>query len=46
MKTYQDFLNVYHRLGIKITVNGTWNALTQIEKTVKGKEHIIRLSSR
>ncbi|MGI0014391.1 MAG: hypothetical protein ACREBU_13255 [Nitrososphaera sp.] len=44
VKTYQDFLNVYHQLGVKITVNGTWNALTQIEKTVKGKEHIISIA--
>jgi hypothetical protein len=44
VKTYQDFLNVYHQLGVKITVNGTWNALTQIEKTVKGKEHIIPIA--
>ncbi|MDZ7362049.1 MAG: hypothetical protein ONB46_15190 [candidate division KSB1 bacterium] len=44
VKTYQDFLSVYHQLGVKITVNGTWNALTQVEKTVKGKEHIIPIA--
>ena len=26
---------------MKVTVNGFWNALTDVEKTVKGKENII-----
>jgi len=44
IKTYQDFLTVYHEMGMKITMNGTWNALTQIESTIKGKEHIIPIA--
>jgi hypothetical protein len=44
VKTYQDFLTLYHQMGAKITVNGTWNALTQVEKTVKGKQNIIAIA--
>ena len=44
IKTYQDFLTVYHEMGMKITMNGTWNALTQIEKTITGKENIIAIA--
>lgn len=40
-KTYQDFLDLLNQKGMTVTVNGTWNALTGVEKTVKGKEHIV-----
>lgn len=43
VKTYQDFLAVYHTMGALITVNGTWNALTQVEQTIKGKQHIPKI---
>ncbi len=41
-KTYQDFLDLLQRKGLLVTVNGTWNALTEIEKTVKGRAHIVK----
>jgi len=44
IRTYQDFLAVYHEMGATITMNGTWNALTQIERTIKGKENIIKIA--
>ncbi|RME01457.1 MAG: hypothetical protein D6814_01470 [Calditrichaeota bacterium] len=44
VKTYQDFLTIYHEMGAKITMNGTWNALTKVENSIKGKEHIIPIA--
>ncbi len=40
-KTYQDFLRFLHDSGVRVTVNGMWNALTKVEKTVKGKQNIL-----
>lgn len=37
LKTFGDFLYFLHKGGIKITVNGTWNVLTSVEKEIKGK---------
>ena len=40
-ENYQDYLKFLSELGASITVNGFWNALTEIESTVKGTEHIL-----
>jgi len=37
LKTFGDFLSYMKRKGAEIYVNGTWNALTSVEKTIKGK---------
>ncbi|MFC1850876.1 hypothetical protein ACFL27_11840 [candidate division CSSED10-310 bacterium] len=39
-KTYQDLLKMLHDNGASLTINGTWNALTDVEKTIKGKKNI------
>ena len=38
---YQEYLKQLHDKGAIVTVNGFWNALTQIEETIKGREHIL-----
>jgi len=40
-ENYQVYLERLHERGVRITVNGFWNALTQVEKTVTGKENIL-----
>lgn len=40
LKTFGDFLSFMNKMGVKIYVNGTWNVLTSVEKTLKGKEKI------
>jgi hypothetical protein len=39
-KTYQDLLKTFHNKGVVLTINGTWNVLSDVEKTVKGQENI------
>jgi hypothetical protein len=39
-KTYQDLLKLFHERGAVLTINGTWNALTDVEKTIRGKENL------
>ncbi len=36
LKTFGDFLVYMKNMGAKIYVNGTWNVLTSVEKTIKG----------
>ncbi len=38
---YQEYLRFLHDEGVHVTVNGFWNALTNVEKTVQGREHIL-----
>ena len=38
---YQAYLAMLHRKGAVVTVNGFWNALTQVERTIRGREHIL-----
>ena len=38
---YQEFLLNLHERGAKVTANGFWNALTQVEETVKGRKRIL-----
>jgi len=40
-KTYQDYLAFLNDKGATVTVNGLWNALTKVEKTVKGTENLL-----
>ncbi len=40
LKTFGDFLKFLNDKGVKITVNGTWNVLTSVEKGIKGKTNI------
>lgn len=40
LKNFGDFLEFLHKNGAEICVNGTWNALTGVEKSFNGKEHI------
>ncbi len=40
-KTYQDYLAFLNDMGVHVTANGLWNALTKVEKTVKGTENIL-----
>jgi len=40
LKTFGDFLAFMNKKGVKIYVNGTWNVLTSVEKTLKGKERM------
>jgi hypothetical protein len=40
-KNYQDYLAFLSDRGAKVTVNGLWNALTKVEKTVKGTQNIL-----
>ncbi|MBI3124019.1 MAG: hypothetical protein HYZ10_06405 [Ignavibacteriales bacterium] len=37
LKNFGDFLELLSKRGVKITVNGTWNVLTGVEKKVSGK---------
>ncbi len=37
LKNFGEFLQMLHKKGAKITINGTWNVLTSVEKDVKGK---------
>ncbi len=37
LKNFGEFLELLHKKGAKIAVNGTWNVLTSVEKEVKGK---------
>ncbi len=38
---YQEYLAMLHKQGARVTVNGFWNALTQIEETIKGRKNIL-----
>ena len=38
LKTFGDFLSFMKMKGVTVYVNGTWNVLTSVEKTLKGKE--------
>lgn len=38
---YQEYLKQLHEAGVRITANGFWNALTEVEKTIKGRENIL-----
>jgi predicted peroxiredoxin len=38
---YQKFLSMLHEQGARVVVNGFWNALTEIEKAIKGRENIL-----
>lgn len=38
---YQAYLQQLQEDGVRITANGFWNALTEVEKTIKGKENIL-----
>lgn len=40
VKNFGDFLKLLHDKGATISVNGTWNVLTSVEKEVKGKSNI------
>lgn len=40
LKTFGDFLSFLEKKGATIYVNGTWNVLTSVEKTLKGKEQM------
>jgi len=40
LKNFGEFLQMLHKKGAKISVNGTWNVLTSVEKTVKGKTNM------
>jgi len=37
IKNFGEFLSFLNKKGAKITVNGTWNVLTGVEKEIKGK---------
>lgn len=37
LKNFGEFLQMLHKKGAKITINGTWNVLTSVEKEIKGK---------
>lgn len=37
VKNFGDFLKLLHDKGATISVNGTWNVLTSVEKEIKGK---------
>ncbi|MEE9271407.1 MAG: hypothetical protein V3V49_14230 [Candidatus Krumholzibacteria bacterium] len=38
---YQEYLQQLQEEGARITTNGFWNALTEVEKSVKGRENIL-----
>ncbi len=40
-ENYQSYLAFLRHKGARVTTNGFWNALTEVETTVKGKEHIL-----
>jgi hypothetical protein len=37
VKDFGGFLELLSKKGVVITVNGTWNVLTSVEKELKGK---------
>jgi len=38
---YQDYLEQLHKEGARVTANGFWNALTEVEDTIKGRKNIL-----
>jgi len=40
LNNFGEFLSLLNKMGTKITVNGTWNILTGVEKTLKGKSNL------
>lgn len=40
VQDFGEFLSYLKKRGVKIYVNGTWNVLTSVEKTLKGKENM------
>lgn len=40
LKTFGDFLSYLNSSGVNVYVNGTWNVLTSVEKTLKGKTNM------
>lgn len=40
LKNFGEFLQILTKKGAKITINGTWNVLTSVEKDVKGKSNM------
>ncbi len=38
---YQEYLGQLHKEGARVTANGFWNALTEVEDTIKGRENIL-----
>ena len=38
---YQEYLQFLHEQGAKVTANGFWNALTEVEETIEGHENIL-----
>jgi hypothetical protein len=40
-ETYQEYLRFLHEQGVRVTANGFWNALTEVEKTITGRENIL-----
>lgn len=40
LRNFGEFLELLDKKGVNISVNGTWNLLTGVEKEVKGKTNI------
>lgn len=40
LKNFGEFLEFLHKNGAEISVNGTWNVLTGVEKSLMGKSHL------
>lgn len=40
LKNFGEFLELLHKNGAEISVNGTWNVLTGVERSLKGKSHL------
>lgn len=40
LKNFGEFLEFLHKNGVEISVNGTWNVLTGVEKSFNGKTHL------
>jgi hypothetical protein len=38
---YQQYLKFLSQQGAHLVVNGFWNALTEVEATIRGREHIL-----
>ena len=38
---YQEYLEILSERGAHVTVNGFWNALTEVEATIDGRENIL-----
>ena len=38
---YQSYLKFLHEQGVRITANGFWNALTQVEEQIKDRKNIL-----